>query len=133
MEVSSIKFDFAFNNKIHFSDRTSRRVPAARRYKIIKKIAESKRKKEKEAKKLPRRSAKQKLIQIPNICPFKEEILKDVEADKLRREEEKKQKLEQMKAERLEASKKRTLEQIASSAAERSDNHVEKEGNVEVR
>ncbi|CRK88155.1 CLUMA_CG001940, isoform A [Clunio marinus] len=114
-------------------NRKSRRVPAARRYKIIKKIADSKRKKEKEAKKLPKRSAKQKLIQIPNICPFKEEILKDVEADKARREEEKKEKLEKMKLERLEAKKKQTLESIVSDAAERGDNHVEKDGNDDVR
>lgn len=118
--------------RLFIKDRTSRRVPAARRYKIIKKIAESKRKKEKEAKKLPRRSVKQKLIQIPNICPFKEEILKDVEADKARREEEKKQKIEQMKLERLEAKKKNTIESIASSAAERSENHTEKGVNDEV-
>lgn len=116
-----------------FLDRTTRRVPAARRYKIIKKIAESKRKKEKEAKKLPKRSVKQKLIQIPNICPFKEDILRDVEADKARREEEKKQKIEQMKLERAETRKKDTIESIALSAAERSDTHtVIKKANTEV-
>lgn len=114
------------------SDRKSRRVPAARRYKIIKKIADSKRKKEKESKKLPKRSAKQKLIQIPNICPFKEDILKEVEADKVRREEEKKQKLDQMRLERLEAKKKLTIESIATSATARSENHVEKDVNDEV-
>lgn len=101
-------------------------MPAARRYKIIKKIADSKRKKEKEAKKLPKRSVKQKLIQIPNICPFKEDILKDVEAEKARREEEKKQQFERMKLERTEAKKKQTLESIAASATERTENHVEK-------
>lgn len=68
------------------------------------------------------------MIQIPNICPFKEDILKDVEADKARREAEKIQKLEQMKQERLDSKKKQTLEQIASSATERGENHVEKEG-----
>ena len=114
-------------------DRQSRRVPAARRYKVIKKIAESKRKKEKESKKVPKKSAKQKLIQIPNICPFKEDILKDVEADKARREEEKKQNLEKLKQERLEVKKKITVEQIAASAAERGENHVEKEAGDEVR
>lgn len=107
-------------------DRKSRRVPAARRYKVIKKIAASKQKKAKEAKKLPKRSVKQKLIQIPNICPFKEEILKDVEADKARREAEKIQKLEQMRLERQEQAKKKTIASIAASAAERGGTHVEK-------
>lgn len=72
------------------------------------------------------------MIQIPNICPFKEEILKDVEADKARREEEKKQNLEKMRLERLENRKKLTMEAIASSATERGDSHVEKDVNGEV-
>lgn len=59
--------------------------------------------------------------------------MKDVEADRIRREEEKQQNLEKMRLARLEAKKQQTLEQIASSAAKRSDNHVEKEGNDEVK
>lgn len=111
------------------TDRTSRRVPAARRYKIIKKIADSKRKKAKEAAKLPKRSAKQKLIQIPNICPFKEDILKDVEAHK---EDEKKRREERFQQEKLEAKKNQTLESIAASATERGNAHVDKPENTEV-
>jgi nuclear GTP-binding protein len=71
------------------------------------------------------------LIQIPNICPFKEEILKDVEADRVRREEEKKQNLDRMRLERLEAKKKQSLESIAASATERGENHVEKGENAD--
>jgi nuclear GTP-binding protein len=57
---------------------------------VLKKISSSKRKKEKEANKLPKKkSLKKKLIQVPNICPFKEEILQDVAAEKQRLEEEK--------------------------------------------
>jgi len=82
---------------------------------------------------LPSRSAKQKLIQIPNICPFKENILKEVEADKARREEEKKQNLDRMRLERLEARKKQTLESMVTDAAQRGDNHVERADGEEVR
>lgn len=132
------------------TDRKSRRVPAARRYKVkinflekfqcvliflsrifiifqvLKKIAASKKKKEKEAKKFPKKSAKKKLIQIPNICPFKEEILKDVEVEKQRREAEKQLKLEQMKLER-DQKKKQSLKSLVDEATERSSNFQEKE------
>lgn len=110
-------------------DKKSRRVPAARRYKIIKRIAASKQKKAKEAKKNFHKNLnkKQKLIQIPNICPFKEEILKDVEADKARREEEKNQRLEKIKLERQEAKKNQSFETMVVDAEQRAENHVEKE------
>lgn len=96
-------------------------MKASRRYKIIKKIADSKRKKAKEAKKLPKlKSAKAKLIQIPNICPFKEDILNEVEADKARRELEKKQRVEELKAQ----SKQKTLEDVAANAASMAIKHT---------
>lgn len=50
-----------------------------------------------------------------------------MEADKARREEEKQQKLEQLKLERLEAKKKTTLESIVVDAEARADNHIEKD------
>ncbi|CAO1423330.1 unnamed protein product [Diamesa serratosioi] len=111
-------------------NRTSRRVPAARRYKVIKKIAASKQKKARDAKKMPKKSLKQKLIQIPNICPFKEEILKDVEADKQRREEEKIQNLENLKAFRM-SEKKKSLETIAADAESKLAAHKEKADNTD--
>ena len=80
---------------------------------------------------MPKKSAKQKLIQIPNICPFKEDILKEVEADKQRREEEKIQNLENLKAFRM-AEKKKSLETIAADALLRSEEHKEKVNNTDV-
>lgn len=52
-----------------------------------------------EAKKNPK-SKKKPVIQVPNICPFKEDILKEVEAMRKQREEEKKQRREAAKLER---------------------------------
>lgn len=52
-----------------------------------------------EAKKNPK-NKKKPLIQVPNICPFKEDILKEVEALKKQKEEEKKQRRELAKLER---------------------------------
>ncbi|XP_054266407.1 guanine nucleotide-binding protein-like 3 homolog [Macrosteles quadrilineatus] len=65
----------------------SKRVPAARRYKIIKKVREHNRKIRKEAKKKSI-GKKNKIITVPNICPFKSQILEEVAEYKKRKEEE---------------------------------------------
>ncbi|CAH1102580.1 unnamed protein product [Psylliodes chrysocephalus] len=65
----------------------SKRQPARLRYKIEKKVRDHNRKVKKEAKKNPKKT--KKIIQIPNICPFKGDILKEVEALKKQKEEEK--------------------------------------------
>lgn len=52
-----------------------------------------------EAKKNPKKN-KPKMIQVPNICPFKEDILKEVEMLKKQKEEEKQKIRELAKSEK---------------------------------
>lgn len=91
---------------------------------MIKKIAASKRKKEKEAKKLPKlRSKKQKLIQVPNICPFKKEILEEVAEHKQFNEQEKLRRRELLKQQRADYLKGQTIESIAADADKRAQEY----------
>ncbi|XP_053673984.1 guanine nucleotide-binding protein-like 3 homolog [Anopheles nili] len=102
--------------------RKSKRQKSSLRYKVIKKIAESKRKKAKEAKKLPKlKSKKQKLIQVPNICPFKKEVLAEVEEFKKKQEELRQQQRELQKANRQEELRSKTLQTMVAEAEKRND------------
>ncbi|XP_022115488.2 guanine nucleotide-binding protein-like 3 homolog [Pieris rapae] len=77
----------------------SKRQPARLRYKIEKKVKEHNRKVKKQTKKQPK-SKKAKPIQIPNECPFKEDILKEVAAVKKHKEEERQKRRELAKLEK---------------------------------
>lgn len=81
------------------SEKQSKRQPARLRYKIEKKVRQHNKKLRREAKKNPK-SKKKTVIQVPNICPFKEDILKEVEAIKKHKEEEKKKMREAAKLEK---------------------------------
>lgn len=83
----------------YFPEKPSKRTPARLRYKIEKKVKDHNRKVKKQAKKNPK-SKKPKPIIIPNECPFKENILKEVEAVKKHKEEEKQKKKELAKLEK---------------------------------
>ncbi|XP_063705918.1 guanine nucleotide-binding protein-like 3 homolog [Culicoides brevitarsis] len=102
--------------------RQSKRQKASRRYKIIKRIAEHKRKQKKEANKLPKKKgSKTKLIQVPNICPFKEDILNEVKIEKERVELERLQRKELLKQQKLEP--KLTLQSMVLDAETRAEQH----------
>ncbi|XP_059619428.1 guanine nucleotide-binding protein-like 3 homolog [Phlebotomus argentipes] len=103
----------------------SKRQPAKIKYKIAKKVREHHRKLRKEAKKAVKagrkgKGAKKKMIQVPNICPFKEEILKEAEEAKQQVEEERKQRRELLKRKRVEGQ---TLESLVASAETRGAIH----------
>lgn len=92
----------------------SKRMPARRRYKIEKKVRDHNRKLKKEAKKHPKK--KSKLIQIPNQCPFKEDILKEVEAMRKQHEEEKQKRKEAAREKKREELAKGGLQGLVNQA-----------------
>lgn len=81
-------------------NKPSKRMPARKRYKIEKKVREHNRKMRKEAKHSKKKS---KMIQVPNQCPFKEDILKEIEAMKKHQEEEKRKQKEAAQVKKREA------------------------------
>ncbi|XP_018576032.1 guanine nucleotide-binding protein-like 3 homolog [Anoplophora glabripennis] len=78
----------------------SKRKPARLRYKIEKKIRQHNKKQRRDAKKNPKKT-KRDVIQVPNICPFKEDILKEVEAMTKQKEEEKQRQRELIRQEKI--------------------------------
>lgn len=107
-------------------EKTSARQPARMKYKIEKKVREHKRKIKKAAKKsgAHKKGPKQKMIQVPNICPFKEDIIKEAEAVRQHNDEEKAKRREQARLERLAKPKGQSLESIVVSAQTRGALHT---------
>ncbi|XP_017890674.1 guanine nucleotide-binding protein-like 3 homolog [Ceratina calcarata] len=103
----------------------SKRMPARKRYKIEKKVREHNRKARKEAKKHSKK--KPKIIEVPNQCPFKEDILKEVEAMKKQNEEEKQKQKEAARAKKQEELAKGGLKGLVLSAEAKQAEHQEME------
>ena len=103
----------------------SKRMPARRRYKIEKKVREHNRKLKKEAKKHPKK--KRKLIEVPNQCPFKEDILKEVEAMKQQHEEEKQKQRDAAHKRKRQELAKGGLQGLVSAAENKQVGHKEVE------
>lgn len=76
----------------------SKRIQARQRYKVEKKVREHNRKLRKEAKANPKKTSKP--VSIPNICPFKEDILKEIAELKRQNDEEKQKRRDEAREEK---------------------------------
>ncbi|CAK9797123.1 Guanine nucleotide-binding protein-like 3 homolog [Anthophora plagiata] len=111
-----------------FLRKPSKRMPARKRYKIEKKVREHNRRIRKAAKSQMNKK-KPKVIEVPNQCPFKEDILKEVEAMKKQHEEEKLKRREAARERRREELAKTGLQGLVSTAAHKQAEHQEMEVN----
>ncbi|XP_078050568.1 nucleostemin 1 [Augochlora pura] len=110
--------------KFHLK-KQSKRMPARKRYKIEKKVREHNRKLRKEAKNHPKK--KKKVIEIPNQCPFKEDILKDVEAMRKQHEEEKQKRREDAREKKRQQVAKGGIQGLVSNVETKQAEHQEME------
>ncbi|CAK9831884.1 Guanine nucleotide-binding protein-like 3 homolog [Anthophora retusa] len=111
-----------------FLRKPSKRMPARKRYKIEKKVREHNRRIRKAAKSQMNKK-KPKVIEVPNQCPFKEDILKEVEAMKKQHEEEKLKRREAARERRREELAQKGLQGLVSTAEHKQAEHQEMEVN----
>lgn len=104
-----------------FRNKQSKRMPAARRYKIEKRVREHNRKMKKEAKKHSKK--KSKLVEVPNQCPFKEDILKEIEAMRKQQQEEKQKQKEAARERKREELAKVGLQGLVNQAQNKQSAH----------
>ncbi|KAM0733691.1 Guanine nucleotide-binding protein-like 3-like protein [Formica fusca] len=97
--------------KLH--NKASKRMPARKRYRIEKKVREHNRKIKKEAKHSKKKS---KMMQVPNQCPFKEDILKEIEAMRKQQQEEKQKQKEAARGKKREQLAKGDLKVLVNQA-----------------
>jgi len=97
--------------KLH---KSSKRMSCRKKYKIIKKVAEHKRKVRKEEKANANKKFKPKDPGIPNLYPFKEQLLKQIEEKKQKDEE-----LKQQNKELKKKTRKRKLQDLQKDAEKR--------------
>ncbi|CAK9815412.1 Guanine nucleotide-binding protein-like 3 homolog [Anthophora quadrimaculata] len=107
-----------------FLRKPSKRMPARKRYKIEKKVREHNRRIRKAAKSQMNKK-KPKVIEVPNQCPFKEDILKEVEAMKKQHEEEKLKRREAARERKREELAKTGLQGLVSTAEHKQAEHQE--------
>ncbi|PAV56922.1 hypothetical protein WR25_15762 [Diploscapter pachys] len=109
--------------------KASKRVSCAKRYKIERKVKEHNRKVKKEAKKAGKgKKKKEKMITVPNSCPFKDEILQEAERtrEKIKAQQEAKKEAAKQRAAagKLKANDKpTTLEDLSKKAARQASDY----------
>ena len=98
----------------------SKRIPTKQRVKAEKKVREHNRKLRKEKRKNPGKfvKASRKNLQVPNECPFKEDVLREVEEMRRKKEEEKERRKARSAAERLGI---KSVEEFAQKATNEDD------------
>lgn len=104
---------------------SSKRMTCRKKYKIIKKVREHNRKLRKQEKANPNKRAP-KDPGIPNLYPFKEQMLKQIEEKKQKEEEMKKKRKE---AKKKDVSRKRKLEDLQKDAEKRAKLFAKKQAN----